>query len=217
VTGTASPNEMHFICPVCEQPTMHAISMARERVIVCDQCDAKTAFELLPPLLFLTGASGSGKSTIYQALVGHVTQAIMIDADLLWSVSPGHDDPSSNYRSFTQLLLHLALRLVRNGRAVMIEGTMTPDRIETLGERHLFSKIAYLALVCDDAELERRLQARPKWRNSATHIPAMLKLNQRLRDHADQWSSDFTVLNTTGKTIQECASYVHDWINHYAR
>lgn len=60
-------------------------------------CGAATPFELLPPLLFLTGASGAGKTTLYRALVGNVPEALLIDADILWSVvnrcrsgGPGH-------------------------------------------------------------------------------------------------------------------------------
>ena len=41
-----------------------------------------------------------------------------------------------------------------------------PGNIEPCVERRYFSQIHYLALVCDDNELARRLQARPAWRGS---------------------------------------------------
>jgi predicted kinase len=153
---------------------MHARPDPDRKVITCDLCQAEAAFQPLPPLLWLTGASGSGKTTIYEMLVGRVREAILIDADLLWSANPAHNDPGSNYRMFYQLLFQLAMRLARNGKPVLLEGTTVPESHQSIGERHLFSHISYLALVCDDQELERRLLERPAWRNSREMLPAML-------------------------------------------
>lgn len=116
-----------------------------------------TPFELLPPLLFLTGASGPGKTTLYRALLGNVPEALLIDADLLWSLDPRHNDPALGDRRFRGLVLHLAERLAANGWPVLIEGSRMPEQYETLGERSYFTKTAYLAVVCADDELRRRL------------------------------------------------------------
>jgi hypothetical protein len=109
------PKAVHRICPACQTPTEGAEVDAVARVLRCDRCGAATPFELLPPLLFLTGASGAGKTTIYHALVGNVPEALLIDADLLWGLDPRHDDPATGYRRFRGLVLHLAERLGTNG------------------------------------------------------------------------------------------------------
>jgi hypothetical protein len=136
------------------------------RVLVCDLCGAVTPFRLLPPLLLLTGASGAGRTTLYRHLLGRISETILIDADLLWSVNPAHDNATSGYRQFRALIVHLAERLAANAQPVLLEGTCPLDQYETLGERWYFSNTAYLAVVCDDETLRRRLEARPDWRRS---------------------------------------------------
>jgi energy-coupling factor transporter ATP-binding protein EcfA2 len=191
---------------------MHARPDRDRKVVTCDRCAAETGFEPLPPLLWLTGASGSGKTTIYQILLGRVPEAILIDADLLWGVNPAHDDPASNYRRFYQLLFQLAIRLARNGRPVVVEGTAVPESHDSLGERHLFSHVAYLALVCDDHELETRLLDRPAWRKSREMVPAMLALNQYYKTSPPAPGVLYEVLDTTDDDPHTSADAVHGWI-----
>ena len=187
-----------------------------DRVLVCDLCGVETTIDVLPPLLFLTGASGSGKTTIYQALVGRVSEAILIDADLLWSVNSAHDDPASDYRQFRGLVLHLAERLARNGRAVMIEGSCMPNQYESVGERWYFAKTAYLATVCSDDELTRRLRARPAWRRSGDRLAAMTDWNRRLRERALTTEPPIDIVDTTDRSVADCAHEVHLWIKEHA-
>jgi chloramphenicol 3-O-phosphotransferase len=201
---------VHRVCPACESPTTGAEVDPARRVLLCDLCGAVTPFRLLPPLLFLTGASGAGKTTLYRQLVGRVPEAVLIDADLLWSVNPAHDDPASGYRAFRALILHLAERLAANGRPVLVEGTCTPDQYETLGERWYFSKTAYLAVVCEDETLRRRLAARPGWRRGRQDLEPMLQLNQAFRQQ--RLDPAPSLLDTTARSVEECAAELHDWI-----
>lgn len=62
-------------------------------------CAGRRLPTISSPLLFLTGASGAGKTTLYRQLVGRVREAILIDGDLLWWVNPAHDDPGSWIRA----------------------------------------------------------------------------------------------------------------------
>ena len=180
------------------------------RVLVCDLCGAVTPFRLLPPLLLLTGASGAGRTTLYRHLLGRISEAILIDADLLWSVNPAHDNATSGYRQFRALVVHLAERLAANAQPVLLEGTCTLDQYETLGERWYFSNTAYLAVVCDDETLRRRLEARPDWRRSRQDLEPMIRLDQAFRDQ--RFDPPIAVLDTTASSIEECAVDLHDWI-----
>jgi len=167
---------------------------------------------MLPPLLFVTGASGAGKTTLYNALVGDVPEAMMIDQDLLWGLSPAHDDPATGYRQFRGLVLHLAERLAKNGVPVVVEGSCMPDQYESLGERWYFAKTAYIAVVCSDDELERRLRSRRPWQESSRRVDQMLEFNRHLRENGPSSSPSIELLDTTDRTIDECARDLHQWI-----
>ena len=206
------PTAVHRICPACGDPTTGADVDPVERVLRCDLCGAVSPIRLLPPLLFVTGASGAGKTTLYNALVGDVSEALMIDHDLLWGVNPAHDDPATGYRQFRGLVLHLAERLAKNGLPVVIEGSCMPDQYETLGERWYFTKTAYIAVVCSDDELERRLRARRPWQESSKHVDRMLEFNRHLREHGPSADPAIELLDTTDRSIHECARDLHVWI-----
>ncbi len=206
------PAVVHVICPACDTPTEGARVEPGEHALECDVCGARTPFEPLPPVLFLTGASGAGKTTLARALTGVVTEAILIDADLLWSVSPAHDDPASGYRQFRGLTLHLAERIARNGHPVVIEGTCIPEQYESLGERWYFARTAYLAVTCAEDELRRRLARRPHWRQEPARLEPLMILNERFRTEPASFSPPVQVLDTTGRTVAECAAETHAWI-----
>jgi chloramphenicol 3-O-phosphotransferase len=197
------------VCPACGEPTTEAVVDPAARRLVCDRCGQSSAIQPLPPLLFVTGASGAGKSRLLNHLLGTVDEAILIDQDLLWGVDPAHDDPASGYRRFRGLILHLAERLARNGRPVVVEGTCMPDQYEGIGERWYFEHTAYLAVVCSDDELERRLRARPAWRGSTEHLAGMLELNRHFRAGTDPTVER---LDTTDRSVEECAAELHGWI-----
>jgi chloramphenicol 3-O-phosphotransferase len=193
-------------------PTRGADVIAETRILVCDLCGAATPIDPLPPVLFITGASGAGKTTLYEALVGKVDEAILIDADLLWGVDPSHNDQESGYRQFRGLILHLAERLAKNGKAVVVEGSCMPDQYESLGERWYFSNTAYIGIVCSDDELERRLLARPAWRNSVGNLQGMLAFNRHITEVGPTSSPPITLLDTTSRTVDDCAAELHAWI-----
>jgi chloramphenicol 3-O-phosphotransferase len=210
------PQVVFRICPACGDPTTEGIVELEPRRFVCDVCTTETPIEPLPPVLFLTGASGAGKTTLYEALVGQVDEALLVDQDLLWGLNPAYDDPESGYRQFRGLVLHLAERLARNGKPVLIEGSCMPEQYESLGERWYFAHTAYLAIVCSDDELARRLRARSGWRDSSRRLDEMIEWNRRLREHDFDSDPPIEVLDTTGRTVADCAAEVHSWIRHSA-
>jgi broad-specificity NMP kinase len=202
------------ICDDCGELSDPSLLDEVARTLTCRSCGASVPYRLSPPLLFLTGPSGAGKTTVYRHLSGHVAEAVLIDQDLLWGVDPTFDDPSTEYRRFRTLVFAMGLRIARNGRPVVIEGTTLPKQYESLPARPLVSSTAYLALVCDDDELVARLQARPAWRRSSTpeFIEGMLRLNRAYKAEGRTWSPPVELLDTTGRTVEETAADVHAWI-----
>lgn len=204
------PQVVFRICPACGEPTTGANVELEPRRFVCDVCVTPTPIEPLPPVLFVTGASGAGKTTLYETLLGRVEEAILIDQDLLWGLNPHTTIPSLGIGGSADWCL--AERLARKGKPVVVEGSCMPDQYERLGERWYFAHTAYLAIVCSDSELVRRLQARPGWRDSAKNLDGMLDWNRRLRERGFDSAPLIEVLDTTDRTVESCATELHEWI-----
>ena len=73
---------------------------------VCPECGFKHPFRQLP-LLIVSGASGAGKSTVCQQLTGQLTQAVLLDSDILWR--PEFNRPETKYRDYFDLRLAIIL------------------------------------------------------------------------------------------------------------
>ena len=139
---------------------------------ICPECSYKHPFQQLP-LLIISGASGTGKTTVCQHLLGHVTQAVLLDSDILWL--PEFNTPDTHYQDFFELWLRVSKNISQSNRPVVLfgAGMVNTQNIEICIERRYFSSVQYLALVGSDEALSKRLQQRPVWRG--THEPAYIE------------------------------------------
>ena len=180
--------------------------------LVCTACGDRKAFRRLP-LLLVGGPAGAGKSTAGASLLGVLTEAVLIESDLLWRRE--FNTPEDNYNDYFRLWLRLAAHISQSGRPVALFGAgfAVPHSVEPLPERRLFKAIHYLGLVCDDDALAARLRARPKWRNTTPELIAEhVKFNHWLKDHAATTDPPVTLLDTTSSGIAETTARVAAWI-----
>lgn len=179
---------------------------------ICPDCGYKHAFRQLP-LLIVTGASGAGKSTVCQHLTGKVTQAVLLDLDILWR--PEFDSPETNYREYFELWLRLCKNISQSGRPVVLfgAGAGVPENIKDCIERRYFSNVHYLALVCSDSTLSERLQARPVWRGtrSKEYIEGHIHFNRWFQEYDGQ--PVIERIDTTNTHPEETAAQVVSWID----
>lgn len=179
---------------------------------ICPECGYKHPFRQLP-LLIVSGASSAGKTTVCQQLVGQVTEAVLLDSDILWR--PEFNTPETKYRDFFDLWLRMCKNIGQSGRPVVLfgAGPGVPENLENCIERRYFSQIHYLALVCADETLAQRLQQRPAWRG--TGEPAFIQENIRF----NQWFKAYdgqpaiTRLDTTTTPLAETTRQVAAWID----
>ncbi len=140
------------VCYGCgEYRTDKIVTAHGERAVAkCPVCEHEHPFLMLP-LLIVTGASGTGKSTVLQRLIGTVSEAVLLEGDILWF---GDDADIDHF----DLLLRLSKNVSQAGRPVVLfgAGIGVPDNLESCGERRYFSKINYLALTCDPLVLGAR-------------------------------------------------------------
>lgn len=168
--------------------------------------------------MVVAGAAGTGKSTLCQLLAGTVDGTVVIDADILSEdvvsvVSPRHD-----YPAFWRTLMRLAHEIAQNDVAVAYFGITFPDQI--LANSDLlayFDGVHILALVCDEADLRQRIQARSGGHAAAARIDLHLDLNRRLRSGAAGGRLDdrvaVTLLNAS-RPADEVEADVRTWLAH---
>ena len=198
------------VCPACGGWSDDFVVAADEPLLVCPACGHRRRFVRLP-LLALTGASGAGKSAVATILAGTLQQCVVLEQDLLWL--PDQLDPADEHRQFRRLWLRLVAALHQNGRPVLLCGTVVPGQLEACPERRLVGEIHYLALVCDDAELEARLRARPAWRAwTDEKVAQMLAFNQWVKRKATTTTPPMQLLDTTGRSVKDSSAGVRAWV-----
>ena len=179
---------------------------------ICPICGYKLAFNRLP-LLVVSGASGTGKTPVLHHLVGLIREAVLLDSDILWG--PEFNRPEDGYRNFFESWLRIAMNIGLSGRPVVIfgAGMGVPANLESRVERRYFSTIHYLALVCDDAEIEDRLKKRPKWRGAtADFIAGQIDFNRWFKEVGSKGEPPVELLDTTRVPVEKTASVVKRWI-----
>lgn len=135
-----------------------------------------------------------------------------MESDILW-----HDvfnKPEEDFKTYRNLWLRVAKNIAQSDRPVVLIGSSTPGQFEKCAESRYFSKIHYLALICNETELIKRLKARPSWRNSGTEetVKNMVKFNQWLIENAAKTRPAVTLLDTSNQTVDETIADTKSWI-----
>ncbi|MXY91852.1 MAG: hypothetical protein F4047_16365 [Caldilineaceae bacterium SB0670_bin_27] len=182
-------------------------------IAACPHCGHLHPFLRLP-LLLVGGASATGKSAILQELTGQFTAAVLLESDLLWLKE--FEDPTGGHRRFSETWLRMAKNINQSGRPTVLfgAGLAVPANIEQCEERRYFSQTHYLALVCDEEALRRRLLARPAWRksNEPEQLKAQIEFNRWLQAEGPKKTPQVTILDTTDASVADSARAVREWM-----
>ena len=121
---------------------------------------------VIRPLFVVTGASGSGKTTIFPDLLSRMAGwCAVFDVD--WLIDPlGHaaKDGQVDWPSFRDTWLYIAHGVAQNGLPTLLLAPFIPQHLDGLPGREWVGEIHYLVLDCPDDERVRRIEARPRWR-----------------------------------------------------
>lgn len=161
------------------------------------------------PLFLVTGASCSGKSTLCQELLDRERDYIVMESDILWNEV--YDTPEDGYCAYRETWLELCANISQAGRPVVLCGCVTPDQLERLSGRSLFTELLYLAVVCEDAALEERMRV-GRGVTDEGWIQSSLSFNRWLREHAAEQDPPIRLLDTTGLSPLEGAALADQWI-----
>lgn len=177
--------------------------------VICPNCKFKHKFLRLP-LIVITGASCSGKSTLCNTLADSLTDFICFSADIL--LTAVFEDNWDNFRNYC---LRVAKNINQGGKPTIIFGSAIPSQYEECVERRYFHKSYYLALVCENDVLKERLKTRPSWRKSSSPetIKKMLEFNQWFKDNKNNTAPKLTLLDNSNLTIEESTERIKNWLD----
>jgi gluconate kinase/ribosomal protein S27AE len=152
-TAMRPPDEV--FCMHCGPDTV--LAPDRRSQLRCPRCGDH---QWLPdyPLFVVTGASGTGKSTIAEPLRRRLPDCEVFDTDTILHVA------ALGWDTWRNTWLQLAHAIALNGRATVLCGPLVPGHLENLPARRLVGPIYFCNLDCPDTLLAERLRARPAWR-----------------------------------------------------
>ena len=197
-------------CFNCGQSNVDKIIKQNGTQIICSECGHESPFLQLP-LYIVSGAGGTGKSTICYYLTGKMNNYVILDTDILWQEE--FNIPENNYRKYFETWLKVAKNISQSGRPVVLFGTGfgVPDNIEHCNDRKFFKKIHYLSLYCQENELKRRLEKRQNW--SLSQIENQLEFNKWFKNYDKELEPKIDLIETTDKDLVETIEEVKNWIN----
>ncbi len=210
----ASESLMFNICPQCGMYSEIKTIDPTGPFAICRHCGYEHPFRQLPAFV-VTGASGSGKSAACLQLVPLLPECIVLEVDIFWR--PEFAKPENDYRDFRNLCLRVAKNVGQSGRPVVLCGTAVPGQYESCPERIYFTDLHYLALVCEDAVLRQRLEARPPWRQSGKPdtVKDTVEFNRWLKTNAKTSEPPMSLLDTSSATIQTTSEQIAAWVRRH--
>jgi predicted kinase len=167
----------------------------------CPNCGAESALPGLP-LFMVTGASGTGKSTITGPLRRLLPGCLVLESDVTLHVA------ALGWETWRNTWLQLAHAAALGGQVTVLTGTLTPDQVERLPARKLIGPVHFALLDCPDGVLAARLRARPAWRNSSS--PEIVRQNQEFAAWLRARVSP--VFDTSAASAEEVARGVAGWV-----
>ena len=173
---------------------------------VCQTCSTQQAFRRFP-LFVITGASGTGKSTIALPLTRFLPECIVLEGDIFMGCREFNAE--NDHYDYRDYCLRVAKDIQQNGRPVVLVGTSTPGQYEQCSSAGFFSEVYYIALTCSDEALRQRLETRPQWRDwNEETIQSMIDYNRWYQTQVDHDAYRMDLLDNTDLTVEACAQQI---------
>ncbi|GAA3452819.1 AAA family ATPase [Dactylosporangium matsuzakiense] len=192
---------MHY-CQRCDEP----VAMApRGDLAVCPDCGHTEPARRLP-LFIVTGASGSGKTTVLPHLVRGLPECLVFDAD--WLIGPFEracEFGEVDWPALRDAWLSVAHGAAQSGRPTVLLAPFTREQLDVLAGRRWIRELYFAVLDCPDDVRTARLEARPRWRERA--IDRHLAFAAHLRATVDP------VVRTDDVSPEQSAAHIIAWVN----
>jgi hypothetical protein len=176
---------------------------------ICPKCGWKDDTASVEPLFLVTGASGSGKTTIYGPLARLLAgRCVVFDVDWLLDaagvLANGASLAELPWAGFDQAWLAVAHGVAQGGLPTVLLGPLTPTRLEGNAGRKWVGPVHTLVLDCPNETLRARIESRPGWRSR--DVAEQVSFGSWLRENTtDQ-------IDTSRCSPHEAANAVADWV-----
>ena len=199
-TAVAQPEET-FCLDCGPDAALERHGGAGRALLRCPRCGGRQRIPALP-LFLVTGASGSGKTTIIGQLRSRLPECDVFEIDATLQVA------ALGWEVWRNTWLRVVHEVALNGRVSVLCGSLQPDQLKDLPARRLIGPVHCCVLDCPDAVRARRLLARPAWRGTSTDTA--IANHQRyaawLRANVDPCFD--TSLLTPGEVASQVAAWV---------
>jgi len=156
-------------CPECDA---FALS-GGTNTLICTACNAHIEANFLP-LFLISGASGTGKSTLVCLLRPLLPDCVVVGGDLLVDVT------NRDRQSFLGRWLRVAYATAQSGHPIVIAGVIEKTELDAHVDRSLVGQIHVIGLHTNEEVRVARLQARPRWAKHSAE-----KRAARIAEHVD--------------------------------
>lgn len=200
------------VCPSCgdhefDKSIRTEESSEGEAVARCPTCETDFLFPYRP-LFSLTGAPGTGKSTVVRCLRGQVP-VVVLESDILVDLQHETD---MEWAIYCGLWLRVCMTLHYAGRQTLLAGSGIglPENVADRPETQYFPNIQRCALVCDDAVLADRLEDRGWLEDRPKKREEFLQTNRWFWNHG--LDHNIELVDTTDASAEQTADSVKTWI-----
>lgn len=176
--------------------------------ITCPKCGVSWRFEKLP-LFILTGCSGVGKTTTGQTLQRECKELVVLDGDMFFNIMP-HENEADYYAQVEQIG-SLSKNISQSGKPVLWTMAGNLDKINSTYHRRFFEKVYVLALVAPENEIRMRMEA-GRGITDSNWIQGSVDYNNYFLTHSSIGDMPFEALDTGGRSVNEVAELVRDWV-----
>lgn len=162
------------------------------------------------PVLVVTGAAGSGKSTVCAGLAG-TAGLLALDGDVLARGAAAVANGRTDYEAFWSYLLQISREVHYNGLIPLFGCVCLPEQVLRSTEMSRVSAIHFLILGCEESELRRRIQAREGAALAEARVDFHVDLNHRLTAASAAAPNTIDRRNTTSETPDRTVQAAGAW------
>ncbi|TBL74501.1 AAA family ATPase [Paenibacillus thalictri] len=154
------------------------------------------------PIFLLTGASGSGKTSVIPELYKVNPEDIVFDLDSLYG-------PLKDWNIIKNVWIHIANQITLNNRITILCGTFMPQELEKMDLKDRFD-FYFIGLHCSDEIREKRLKER-NWDDEL--IKEHKDFNNWIVNNADKaFDPKMPLIDTSDLLPNEVAMRINNYV-----